>query len=298
MRRRPLHSEVFEEKNLTATSLDGRPVAALIWEDVASRAASFAASVGRQPRVALLAADDDPEFGAYAGSIERSFGRYGLEVARKALDGASQVNLEQSLRELGADDAVDGVLLQAPLPAPLDGALAIARGLPPEKDIEGIHPAHSGALAIGKPAVAPSTPAGGMEILKFYGIDPRGQRAVIIGRSPIVGRPLAWLLIAQDATVTVCHSRTLELPAVAREADILAAAIGRPGFVTSDFVKPGAIVLDFGTTYVDGKLRGDVDADSVSEIAGALTPVPGGTGPVTTAVLGRCLVEAAEKLQA
>ncbi|HEX3244796.1 MAG TPA: bifunctional 5,10-methylenetetrahydrofolate dehydrogenase/5,10-methenyltetrahydrofolate cyclohydrolase [Chloroflexota bacterium] len=283
---------------LTATSLDGRPVAALIWEDVASRAASFAASVGRPPRVALVAVDEDPEFGAYAGSIERSFGRYGLEVARKSLGGgATQGNLEQLLRELGVDSEVDGVLLQAPLPAPLDGALAIARSLPPEKDIEGIHPAHSGALAIGKSAVAPSTPAGGMEILKFYGIAPQGKRAVIIGRSAIVGRPLSWLLLAQDATVTVCHSRTIDLPLVTREADILAAAIGRPGFVSSEMVKPGAVVLDFGTTYVDGKLRGDVDADTVMEIAGALTPVPGGTGPVTTAVLGRCLIEAAERLK-
>ncbi len=270
----------------------------MIWEDVAARAASFCASAGRAPRVTLLAADDDPEFGAYASSIERSFGRYGLEVARTSLDSnLTQDHLEQRLRALGADSSVDGILLQAPLPAPLDGTLAIARSLPPEKDIEGIHPAHSGALAIGKPAVAPSTPAGGMEILKFYDVDPRGKRAVIIGRSAIVGRPLSWLLLAQDATVTVCHSRTVDLPSVTREADILAAAIGRPGFVTDEMVKPGAVVLDFGTTYVDGKLRGDVDADSVMDVAGALTPVPGGAGPVTTAVIGRCLIEAAERLQ-
>lgn len=270
----------------------------MIWEDVAARAASFSASAGRAPRVALLAADDDPEFGAYAGSIERSFGRHGLDVTRTTLGGElTQQRLEESLRALGDDSSVDGILVQAPLPSPLDGALAIARALPPEKDIEGIHPAHSGALAIGKPAVAPSTPAGGMEILKFYDIDPRGKRVVIIGRSAIVGRPLAWLMIAQDATVTVCHSRTMDLPAVTREADILAAAIGRPGFVTAHMVRRGAVILDFGTTYVDGKLRGDVDAESVMETASALTPVPGGTGPVTTAVLGRCLIEAAEKLQ-
>jgi methylenetetrahydrofolate dehydrogenase (NADP+) / methenyltetrahydrofolate cyclohydrolase len=270
----------------------------MIWEDVASRATSFSASAGRAPRVALLAADDDPEFGGYAGSIERSFGRYGLEVSRVSLDGEpSQEQLERTLRGLEADSAVDGVLVQAPLPAPLDGALAIARSLSPEKDIEGIHPAHLGALSIGKKAVAASTPAGGMEILKFYGIDPRGKRAVIVGRSAIVGRPLSWLLLAQDATVTVCHSRTVDLPSVAREADILAAAIGRPGFVTAEMIKPGAVVLDFGTTYVDGKLRGDVDAESVLEVAGALTPVPGGAGPVTTAVLGRCLIEAAERPQ-
>jgi methylenetetrahydrofolate dehydrogenase (NADP+)/methenyltetrahydrofolate cyclohydrolase len=270
----------------------------MIWEDVAARAASFSTTAGRAPRVTLLAADDDPEFGAYAGSIERSFGRYGLEVARTSLNrNITQEHVEQTLQALGADNSVDGILLQAPLPTPLDGALAIARALPPEKDIEGIHPAHSGALAIGKPAVAPSTPAGGMEILKFYDIDPHGKRAVIIGRSAIVGRPLSWLLLAQDATVTVCHSRTLDLPSVTREADILAAAIGRPGFVTGEMVKPGAVVLDFGTTYVDGKLRGDVDAETVMQVAGALTPVPGGAGPVTTAVLGRCLIQAAEGLQ-
>lgn len=274
-------------------------MAAAIWEDVAARAASFTSATGRAPQVVLLSADDDPEFGAYAGSIERSFGRYGLEVGRERLAGeASQENLEAALMRLSSDATVDGVLLQAPLPAPLDGTLAIARALAPARDIEGIHPEHSGALAIGRPAVAPSTPAGGMEILRHYGIELRGKRAVVLGRSAIVGRPMSWLLLAQDATVTVCHSRTADLPAVTREADVLVAAIGRPGFVTGDMVKPGAIVVDFGTTYIDGKLRGDVDAESVSAVAGALTPVPGGTGPVTTAVLGRALIEAAEKQRA
>jgi methylenetetrahydrofolate dehydrogenase (NADP+)/methenyltetrahydrofolate cyclohydrolase len=271
-------------------------VATRVWEDVAGRAAAFAARAGRPPRVVLLAADDDPEFGAYAGQIERSFSRYGLDVARQQLaSDPNQEHLEGTLAKLGADTSVDGVLLQAPLPSPLDGPRAISRALPAGKDIEGIHTANAGALAIGKPAVAPSTPLGGMEILKHYGIALRGSRAVIVGRSAIVGRPMAWLLLAEDATVTICHSRTVDLPAVAREADLLVAAIGRPGFVTSDFVKPGATVVDFGTSFVDGKLHGDVDAKSVSSIAGALTPVPGGTGPVTTAVLGRSLLEAAER---
>ncbi|MFN0072004.1 MAG: bifunctional 5,10-methylenetetrahydrofolate dehydrogenase/5,10-methenyltetrahydrofolate cyclohydrolase [Chloroflexota bacterium] len=283
---------------MTARLLDGRPVAAGIWEDVATRAASFSARHGRPPSVVLLAANDDPEFGAYAGSIERSFTRYGLRVNRVNLTGElSQEHLEQTLAQLGADPAVDGVLLQAPMPLPLDGANAIAHALPPMKDIEGIHPTHCGALALGKPAVTPSTPAGGMEILKYYGIELQGKRAVVLGRSAIVGRPLSWLLLAEDATVTVCHSRTANLASITREADILAAAIGRPGFVTADMVKPGAVVIDFGTTYVDEKLRGDVDSESVMNVAEALTPVPGGAGPVTTAALGRCLMTAAERQQ-
>lgn len=244
----------------------------------------------------MLAVDGDPEFGSYAGSIERAFAKWGLEVQREQLDGdPTQGNLEQRLAQIANDSSIDGVLLQAPLPAPMDAAVAIARALPASKDIEGVHPEHTGALATGKPAVAPATPAGGMEILKHYGIDVRGKHAVVLGRSAIVGRPMAWLLLAQDATVTTCHSRTTNLPGIARQADILAAALGRPGFVTADMVKPGAIVVDFGTTFVDGKLRGDVDAESVSAVAGALTPVPGGTGPVTTAVLGRSLMSAAER---
>lgn len=272
-------------------------MAASIWKNVTGRAQAFTAHTGRAPRVVLLAVDDDPEFGAYASQIERSFGRYGLEVARQQLAGAlNQAHLERTVAELGVDPRVDGVLLQAPLPALLDGPLAISHALPPAKDIEGIHTANAGALAIGKPAVAPSTPLGGMEILRHYEIALRGSRAVIVGRSAIVGRPMAWLLLAEDATVTICHSRTVDLPSVTRQADLLVAAIGRPAFVTADMVKPGATVVDFGTTFVDGKLRGDVDAESVSAVAGALTPVPGGTGPVTTAVLGRSLIEAAERL--
>lgn len=246
----------------------------------------------------MVAVGEDPEFAAYASQIERSFQRQGLAVSTERLDATITLeDLAVALARLGADSLVDGVLLQAPLPAPLNGAAAIAAGLPPEKDVEGLHPANAGALALGSPWIVPSTPAGGMEILRYYEIAITGKRAVIVGRSPVVGRPMALLLLSADATVTVCHSRTADLPSVTRQADLLVAAIGRPRMIGADMMKPGAVVLDFGTTFSDGQLVGDVDAESVLPVCSALTPVPGGTGPVTTAALARNLVTTAELSQ-
>ena len=191
------------------------------------------------------------------------------------------------MRSLEADDSIDGILVQLPLPPHIDAA-AVTACISPEKDADGFHPYNLGRLAEGRPAaVAPGTPLGCMELLRRSEMPIRGSRAVVVGRSAIVGRPLALMLTNADATVTICHSRTRDLAAVCREADILVAAIGRPGMVDASFVKPGAFVIDVGTTPRDGVVLGDVDRESVEPVAGWLTPVPGGVGPMTVAMLLR-----------
>jgi methylenetetrahydrofolate dehydrogenase (NADP+)/methenyltetrahydrofolate cyclohydrolase len=195
--------------------------------------------------------------------------------------------LVERVGALDADDSVDGILVQLPLPPQIDAA-AVMECISPEKDADGFHPCNFGRLAEGHPGtVAPGTPLGCMELLSRYDVPLRGSRAVVIGRSAIVGRPLALMLTNADATVTICHSRTVDLAAISREADILVAAIGRPRMVDASYVKPGAFVIDVGTTPVDGAVVGDVDRASVEPVAGWLTPVPGGVGPMTVAMLLR-----------
>jgi len=206
----------------------------------------------------------------------------------------TQDALSGLLDEVVADQSVHGILLTQPLPRPLSLVSAL-RHVPPEKDVEGVHPWNAGALAQGRPAIVPSTPLAGMEILAANSVELRGKSAVIVGRSPIVGRPLIQLLLLQDATVTVCHTRTVDLASVTRQADILLLAAGRADLIDGSMVKPGAVVIDFGINVVDDKLVGDASFASVSAVAGAITPVPGGVGPVTNAVLARNLVELAER---
>jgi methylenetetrahydrofolate dehydrogenase (NADP+)/methenyltetrahydrofolate cyclohydrolase len=198
------------------------------------------------------------------------------------------------LDALAADETIHGILLTQPMPAPFRLDRAIEH-LPPGKDVEGIHPWHAGALAQGRAGIVPSTPQAGMEILSANGVTLRSASAVVVGRSPIVGRPLIQLLLLENATVTVCHTRTADLGAVTRQADVLLLAAGRANLVDGSMVKPGAVVIDFGINVVDDKLVGDADFESVSAVASAITPVPGGVGPVTTAVLARNLVELAEQ---
>jgi methylenetetrahydrofolate dehydrogenase (NADP+)/methenyltetrahydrofolate cyclohydrolase len=190
------------------------------------------------------------------------------------------------VHSLSDDPKVDGILVQLPLPAQVDAG-QVLDAVSPLKDVDGFHPVNFGLLAEGRPRIAPCTPAGCMELLRRYDVPTRGARAVVIGRSTIVGRPMAVLLTNADATVTVCHSRTVDLPGVCREADILVSAIGRPAFVDASFVKPGACVIDVGINRVDDKLVGDVDRASVEPVAGWLTPVPRGVGPMTIAMLMR-----------
>jgi methylenetetrahydrofolate dehydrogenase (NADP+)/methenyltetrahydrofolate cyclohydrolase len=238
-------------------------------------------------------AAEDPASAAYLRQIERLFGRHGLTTVRLTPESQTQAALNELLDQLAADQTVHGILLTQPLPKPLSLEPAL-RHLPPEKDVEGVHPWNAGALAQGRPAIVPSTPMAGMEILAAIGVELRGKHAVVVGRSPIVGRPLIQLLLLQDATVTVCHTRTVDLASVTRQADILLLAAGRADLVDGTMVKPGAVVVDFGINVVDDKLVGDAHFESVSGVASAITPVPGGVGPVTNAVLARNLVQLAE----
>jgi methylenetetrahydrofolate dehydrogenase (NADP+) / methenyltetrahydrofolate cyclohydrolase len=275
---------------MAARLLEGRPVADAIWAEVDAGAAHFREATGRPPTLALVSGADAAA-DAYGRQIERQFTRHGLAVQTSTADAADYLS---HLRGLSADPGIDGILLLTPLPQgvqPEGAALAID----PAKDVDGQHPLNLGRLAQRRRAFAPATASGGVRLLKHHGVELRGARVVVVGRSPVVGMPLTLMLIDADATVTVCHSRTRDLAAVAREADLLCVAIGRAGFIGPEAVKPGAVVVDFGTNpQDDGRLVGDVQTEAVAEIASAITPVPGGTGPTTVAVLAEHTLRAAE----
>jgi methylenetetrahydrofolate dehydrogenase (NADP+)/methenyltetrahydrofolate cyclohydrolase len=275
---------------MTARLLEGRPVAEHIWGQVEERARAFETNHGRRPTLALVAGAD-ASAAAYGRQIERQFTRHGLGVMSHTASGSQFLSI---VRALGADQTIDGVLLLTPLPGDVDSEAAIG-ALNPSKDVDGQHPTNLGRLAQRRRAFAPATALGGLRLLEHYAIPIRGTRAVVVGRSPVVGMPLSLLLIDADATVTVCHSRTADLAQLTREADILCVAAGRAGLIGPQHVKAGAVVLDFGTNPgADGVLRGDVQTEAVAAIASAITPVPGGTGPTTVAVLAQQTVTAAE----
>jgi methylenetetrahydrofolate dehydrogenase (NADP+) / methenyltetrahydrofolate cyclohydrolase len=280
---------------VTARLLDGRTVARAIRDEVATDLAAFRAAGGPQPHLAVLQVGDEPAASAYVRSIVRACDGAGMActVAPLPADVGPTAVLD-AVRRLDADPAVHGILIQAPLPPSLTLAQA-AEAMSPTKDVDGSHPLNLGTLAQGRAAIAPCTPEGGIELLRRNELPMAGQRAVIVGRGPTVGRPLALLLVGLNATVTICHSRTPDLGAVTREADLLVAAAGRAGLIRASMVKPRAVVLDFGINEVDGKLVGDVAFDEVEAVASAITPVPGGTGPVTNAVLLRHLLDAARR---
>jgi methylenetetrahydrofolate dehydrogenase (NADP+)/methenyltetrahydrofolate cyclohydrolase len=275
---------------MAAQLLEGRPVADAIWEKVDAGAARFAQVVGRRPTLALVAGADEAAV-AYGRQIERQFTRHGLTVVSST---ASAADYLDHLRGLGANPGVDGILLLTPLPEGVS-AEAAALAIEPTKDVDGQHPMNLGRLAQRRAAFAPATATGGVRLLRHYGVDLRGARAVVVGRSPVVGMPLSLMLIDADATVTVCHSRTRDMSEVTRLADVLCVAIGRAGMIGPEYVRPGAVVIDFGTNPLeDGSLVGDVQTEAVAEIAGAITPVPRGTGPTTVAVLAEHTLRAAE----
>jgi methylenetetrahydrofolate dehydrogenase (NADP+)/methenyltetrahydrofolate cyclohydrolase len=275
---------------VTARLLEGRPVADAIWRDVDARAAQFQQVAGRAPTLALVSGADEAA-AAYGRQIERQFARHGLQTTRASVSGAEFI---AHLHGLNADPFVDGVLLLTPLPEGVS-AEAAALAIDPSKDVDGQHPVNLGRLAQRRAAFAPATARGGLELLKHYEIALRGTRVVVIGRSPVVGMPLALMLIDADATVMVCHSRSADLAGLARTADVLCVAIGRAGMVGAEFVKPGAVVVDFGTNpTADGSLVGDVQTAAVADVASAITPVPGGAGPTTVSVLAEQTVRAAE----
>jgi len=273
--------------------LEGRPVADAIWHDVEQRASAFATRFGRPPQLGLIGGAGDAA-AAYGRQIERQLTRHGLGVTTRTAAGFEMLELVRGLSQ-AAD--IDGILLLTPLPEGVDAEAAV-RSIDPAKDVDGQHPANLGRLAQRRPGFAAATAMGGLRLLQHYEIPLRGVRAVVVGRSPVVGMPLALLLIDADATVTVCHSRTIDLAQVTRTADILCVAIGRPGFIGPEHVKPGSVVLDFGThPGADGGMLGDVQTEAVSQIADAITPVPGGTGPTTVAVLAQQTLRAAELRQ-
>lgn len=240
---------------------------------------------GLHPRLATVLVGDDPASALYVRMKHQACERVHIGSINVTLPGDSTTaRVAEAVRRLNEDPEINGILVQLPLPTGIDEE-AVIGAVSPAKDVDGFHPCNLGRLFSGRPRFAPCTPAGIMTLLEEYGIQVAGRRAAVIGRSIDVGRPMAALLLNADATVTVCHSRTQDLPAVTREADLLVAAVGRPRFVTAGMVREGAVVVDVGTNRVDGKLVGDVDFEAVRERAGAITPVPGGVGPMTIATL-------------
>lgn len=279
---------------MTARILDGREIARTILDEARDRIGALAARGIARPTIAVARVGSDPASVRYAEQINRACRGTGLGFRLVVLDETiDDDNLIRALRGLNLDSAVNGILLQLPLPAHLSRERA-SESIDPRKDVDGVNPLSAGRvyLDVGR-YFAPATPSGGIEILRRSGIEIQGRRAIVVGRSDIVGRPLAMLLLSRHATVTICHSRTQNLGRITAEADILAVAVGRARMITADMVKPGATVLDFGINVEDGAVVGDVDFAGVSSVAGAITPVPGGTGPVTNAVLLRHTIEAA-----
>jgi methylenetetrahydrofolate dehydrogenase (NADP+) / methenyltetrahydrofolate cyclohydrolase len=268
--------------------MDGKALA----ERVRGEVAEEVAGLGRPVGLATVLVGDDPASAVYVRSKQKACREVGIEPFDHNLPPeTSQEDLLALVERLNADDAVTGILVQLPLPEQIDEDRVI-RSIKPIKDVDGFHPFSAGHLLQGSPTFVAATPAGIMEILREYEVDLKGARAVVIGRSNIVGKPMALLLLAEHATVTICHSRTRDLPAVVREADVVVAAVGRPDTVTADMVREGATVVDVGINRTEDGLVGDVASD-VGQVAGLLTPVPGGVGPMTIASLLRNTVRAA-----
>ncbi|MBN9430125.1 MAG: bifunctional methylenetetrahydrofolate dehydrogenase/methenyltetrahydrofolate cyclohydrolase FolD [Burkholderiales bacterium] len=280
---------------MTANILDGAALAKSIRADMARRAAALAAQ-GRQPGLAVILVGDDAASSVYVRNKVKDCEESGIRSTLDRLPAATtQEALLARIRALNADPAVHGILVQLPLPVHIDPHTVIET-ISPEKDVDGFHVASAGALMTGQRGFLPCTPYGVMKMLEHAGAQLRGAEAVVIGRSNIVGKPQALLLLQADATVTICHSRTRDLAAHTRRADIVVAAVGRAKMITGDMIKPGAIVIDVGMNRDEhGKLCGDVDFDSTAQVAGWITPVPGGVGPMTRAMLLVNTIEAAER---
>ncbi|WAL61760.1 bifunctional methylenetetrahydrofolate dehydrogenase/methenyltetrahydrofolate cyclohydrolase FolD [Thermocoleostomius sinensis] len=273
-----------------ADLLDGKALATRLQLELSEQVKTLAMRAGRPPGLAVLMVGDNPASAAYVRGKETACSRVGIASYGKHFPtDTSQAELKQVIQSLNQDDRVDGILVQLPLPDHLD-AVALLNQIAPDKDADGLHPTNLGRLVRGEPGLRSCTPAGVMRLLADYQLDPKGQHAVVIGRSILVGKPLALMLLEANATVTIAHSRTADLAAVARTADILVTAIGQPKLVTPDMVKPGAIVVDVGInriTQTTGKsqLVGDVDFEAVYPVASWITPVPGGIGPMTVTML-------------
>ena len=279
---------------MSAVKIDGKAMALAIREETAAKVAGLKAR-GVTPGLAVILVGEDPASEIYVRNKGIACEKAGMhsETIRLPQE-TTQRQLEAEIDRLNRDPAIDGILVQLPLPRHLDERAALSAILP-EKDVDGFHPVNAGRLLAGEPTVVPCTPKGAMRLIRSTGVETDGKEAVVVGRSNIVGKPMALLLLQAGCTVTVCHSRTRDLGAVTRRADILVSAVGKAGVIRGDMVKPGAVVIDVGINRVEGKVTGDAAFDEVSEVAGWLTPVPGGVGPMTIAMLLENTLEAAEK---
>jgi methylenetetrahydrofolate dehydrogenase (NADP+)/methenyltetrahydrofolate cyclohydrolase len=270
---------------MAARIIDGKAVGAQVRERVREEVAEYEREVGRSPQLATVLVGEDPASQIYIRNKHKACEEVGMRsIHHDLLADATEAEVLQLVDRLGDDEEVDGILVQLPLPDGVDPDAVVA-ALDPGKDVDGLTPANAGLLAHGTPGLVPCTPAGVMELLRHEGVDPEGAEAVVVGRSKLVGVPVARLLLAANATVTVCHSRTRDLAAVCRRAEILVAAVGVPRLLGADAVKPGAVVIDVGMNRSDDSLCGDVDFEAAAEVAAAITPVPGGVGPMTIAML-------------
>ena len=289
---------------MSAKILDGRAMAKEVRKEVVAEVADFKAKHGFAPTIAVVRVGNDPASVSYANMIQRSFEKAEMNFVLHTLpETARQEQVIALVNSLSADSNVHGIMVQEPLPKGIDDA-EVKAAISPEKDADGVNPINAGRLAQAAPEGRPSgvrdyfvpaTPLGGLILLKRSGVEISGKFAVVVGRSNVVGRPMSFLLMQHQATVTICHSRTENLPAVCREADILCAAVGRARMIKGDWIKPGAAVIDFGVNFVDGKMCGDVDFDEAVKVAGAITPVPGGTGPMTNVMLMKNVLKAAHR---
>jgi methylenetetrahydrofolate dehydrogenase (NADP+)/methenyltetrahydrofolate cyclohydrolase len=265
--------------------IDGKAVAASVRARVAEGVRAFVSEHGRAPALATVLAGDDPASHVYVGNKHRACEEAGIRsVHHELAAGTSENKLLELVGELGLDREVDGILVQLPVPEQIDPDRVVA-AIDPAKDVDGLTPLNAGLLAHGMPGLVSCTPAGVMELLRHEQVELEGAEAVVVGRSKLVGVPVARLLLGANATVTSCHSRTRDLAATCRRADVLVAAVGVPELLGADAVKPGAVVIDVGVNRTDDGLRGDVDFEAAAEVASAITPVPGGVGPMTVAML-------------
>ena len=281
--------------NMTMKLIDGKALANKLQADLKIKVAKLA-DQGLVPNLVVILVGEAPASQIYVRNKERAAAKVGIHSTTVKLpQETSEQELLDLVKQYDQDSSVHGILVQLPLPAQIDSDKVLL-AIDPEKDVDGFHPMNMGQLWSGNPVMIPSTPAGIMAMFREYGVDLEGKQALVIGRSNIVGKPIAQLMMMENATVTVAHSRTENLPALARQADILVVAIGRDRFVTADFVKPGAVVIDVGMNRdANGKLHGDVDFDQVKDIASLITPVPGGVGPMTITMLLEQTVSAAER---
>ena len=276
-----------------AKLIDGKAIAKSIYDNINLRVRELR-SKGVIPKLAVVLVGDDPASRLYVNSKEKRARENGIETEEYHLDGSvAEAQVTELIKKLNVDDTVHGILVQLPLPKHMDKQRVLSC-ISPDKDVDGLHAVNAGALMTGSRGFIPCTPKGILHLVKSTGIDVSGKRCTVVGRSSLVGKPAALLMLNSDATVTVCHSRTADLGSITKEADILICAAGRPRLITVDMVKPGAVVIDVGQNKIDGKWCGDVDFEPVEKIAGYITPVPGGVGPMTIAMLMENTVEAVE----